>query len=259
MSLIELEINLASVKVWVDEDFAEEAVKGLDIWAEKEKRSPIQGKVAIKILAEYGLVAHVCSSCPKNLKLAIVIDPPSVYFCPSRDGLHGIFIEPYEEKKHGDGTVFMLKNDLFSYTNIQARLDGWAFAAGMFKLGNGHKPHKEKKMSKPEKYTIALNDRKMKYLFAFKGGILPSEKGRGNNQGRICHAIATLEVYPDSWRPSDGFIGGYSIEPALCGAKPGKRGFGWLAASREQLNCPKCIKLLKKAESADGQASENLD
>lgn len=130
MSLIELEIRLPSVKVWVDEAFAEEAVKGLDTWAEEDKRS-------IKILAEYGLTAFVCSSCPEDVKLAIVIEPPLVHFCPSLDGLHGVFIEAYDKEKYGDAVELVKQKDLFAYTNIQARLDGWSFAAGMIKIGGG--------------------------------------------------------------------------------------------------------------------------
>ncbi|MEY3223181.1 MAG: hypothetical protein RLZZ203_2037, partial [Cyanobacteriota bacterium] len=40
----------------------------------------------------YGAIAYKCIYPPKGTKLAIIISPPHVRFCPSSDGLDGVFI-----------------------------------------------------------------------------------------------------------------------------------------------------------------------
>lgn len=120
--------------VFVNWDYALNAVATLDKYASDENRTPIKGKAAINILAEYGAIAYRCFGVPDQFKLAIVISPPFVFFCPSPDGLDGIFIEDYSEEKHGKSFMDLEKDNLFAYSNIDARLDGWSFAAGMLEL-----------------------------------------------------------------------------------------------------------------------------
>jgi hypothetical protein len=115
------------------------AVATLDKYASDENRTPIKGKAAINILAEYGAIAYRCSGVPDRFKLAIVISPPHVWFCPSSDGLDGVFIEDYSEDKHGKSFMTSEKDNLFTYSNIDARLDGWSFAAGMVELARSQK------------------------------------------------------------------------------------------------------------------------
>ena len=125
--------------VFVDWDYALTAVATLDKYASDENRNPIKGKAAINILAEYGAIAYRCSGVPDRFKLAIVISPPHVWFCPSSDGLDGVFIEDYSEDKHGKSFMISEKDNLFTYSNIDARLDGWSFAAGMVELARSQK------------------------------------------------------------------------------------------------------------------------
>ena len=122
--------------VIIDWDYALTAVATLD---KDENRTPIKGKAAINILAEYGAIAYRCSGVPDRFKLAIVISPPHVWFCPSSDGLDGVFIEDYSEDKHGKSFMTSEKDNLFTYSNIDARLDGWSFAAGMVELARSQK------------------------------------------------------------------------------------------------------------------------
>lgn len=125
--------------VIIDWDYALKAVENLDKYANDENRTPIKGKAAINILAEYGAIAYRCSGVPDRFKLAIVVSPPFVFFCPSPDGLDGIFVEDYSEDKHGKSFMTSEKDNLFAYSNIDARLDGWVFAAGMVELAQMNK------------------------------------------------------------------------------------------------------------------------
>ena len=124
-------IQFDPMSVQVDFDYALKAVKNLDVTAEKENRLPIEGNSAIRILGEYGAIAYRCSWVPQNVKLAIVICPPFFWLCPSKNGLNGIFIEEYEENYHGKGISIEKGKELFSYTNIDGRLDGWSFCTQM--------------------------------------------------------------------------------------------------------------------------------
>jgi hypothetical protein len=125
--------------VFVDWDYALTAVATLDKYASDENRNPIKGKAAINILAEYGAIAYRCSGVPDRFKLAIVVSPPFIFFCPSPNGLDGIFVEDYSEDKHGKSFMDLEKDNLFAYTNIDARLDGWSFAAGMVELARSQR------------------------------------------------------------------------------------------------------------------------
>ena len=123
----------------IDWDYALKAEENLDTSAQEEKRRAITGKAAINILAEYGAIAYRCATPPNDTKIAIVISPPYVRFCPSPDGLDGIFIENYIEEKHGKCFLEITKDGLFGYTNIDARLDAWGFFGDMVLLGQESK------------------------------------------------------------------------------------------------------------------------
>lgn len=120
--------------VVIDWEYALQAVENLDTSAIEEDRKAIKGKAAINILAEYGAIAYKCVYPPENTKLAIVISPPVVRFCPSLDGLDGVFIENYTEEKHGKFFLELTKDDLFAYSNIDSRIDGWGFFGDMIWL-----------------------------------------------------------------------------------------------------------------------------
>ena len=130
--------------VFVNWDFALSVVETLDKYASDENRTPIKGKAAINILAEYGAITYKAVYPPT--KLAIVISPPFIFFCPSPDGLDGVFIEDYYEDKHGKCFIQLEKDNLFAYTNIDARLDGWSFAAGMVELAQKNKDRNQGKL-----------------------------------------------------------------------------------------------------------------
>ena len=120
--------------VIVDWDYALQAVENLDTLAQEKNRRAIPRKSAISILAEYGAITYEHATPPDDTKLAIIISPPCVYFCPSQNGLNGVFIEEYNEEKHGKCFFEVTKDDLSCYTNIGARLDAWAFFGDMVSL-----------------------------------------------------------------------------------------------------------------------------
>jgi hypothetical protein len=118
--------------VHIDWDYALEISKTLDRPDPDEDRLSIRGKAAIMILAEYGAIAYKCSLPPKSVKLAVVVCPPCTWFCPSTDGLDGVFVEKYSSEKFGSGILIDAKDpNLFRYGSIEARMDGWQFAALM--------------------------------------------------------------------------------------------------------------------------------
>lgn len=125
--------------VFVDWDFALSVVKTLDKYASDENRNPIKGKAAINILAEYGAITYKAVCPPESTKLAIIISPPHVRFCPSPDGLDGVFIENYKKEKHGKCFFELTKDGLFAYSNVDARIDGWSFAVGMVELARSQR------------------------------------------------------------------------------------------------------------------------
>jgi hypothetical protein len=130
--LIELRVFETPQTVHVDWDYALEICKTLDRPEPDEDRLPITGKAAIAILAEYGAVAHKCSFPPESVKLAVVVCPPCTWFCPSMDGLDGVFVEQYSPDKFGSGISIEVEDtDLLRYGSIYARMDGWDFAARM--------------------------------------------------------------------------------------------------------------------------------
>ena len=122
------------IPIFCDWEYALKTVKDIDILLPGETRSRIKGAAAIRVLLEYGKIAYDCSTPPDSCRLAIVISPLFVRFCPSRDGLSGIFIEEYGEEKHGKCFLEIKKTNLFDFCNINARLDGWQFFANMVSL-----------------------------------------------------------------------------------------------------------------------------
>lgn len=115
---------------YVDWWFVQE-LKGLSLSEEDGVHTPFEGKRLASVLAEYGQVAHKCAAV-SGCELAIVIVPPSVWFCPSESGFNGVFIEPYSEDKFGAGVeVSKADGSLWDYCSINARLDGWNFFGGM--------------------------------------------------------------------------------------------------------------------------------
>lgn len=129
--MIEFDVFAMPSKIQIDWEYALKIAENLDALAEQEGRRPIKGKAAVNILGEYAAIAHYCAFAPKDIRLAVIVSPPHVWFCPSKDGLQGGFIEEYNASRHGDGVRFTKEPDLFSYTNIDARLDAWSFYAQM--------------------------------------------------------------------------------------------------------------------------------
>jgi hypothetical protein len=130
-SLIEFDVFDLSSIVKIDWEYALKITENLDSSAKQENRNPIAGKAAVRILGEYAAIAHHCAFAPKGVMLAVVVSPPTVWFCPSKDGLNGSFIEEYSQARHGEGIRFTKAFDLFQYTNVDARLDAWSFYAQM--------------------------------------------------------------------------------------------------------------------------------
>lgn len=124
-----------SDRIFLDYEYALSSVADLDTYAKEDGRAKIKNKAAINILVQYGIATHLCSSPPEGSKLAIVISPPVVRFCPSKDRLDGVFFEEYNPEKHGKVFLELTKADLFDFSNIQALLDGWNFFAEMVILG----------------------------------------------------------------------------------------------------------------------------
>ena len=114
--------------VYVNWEYALQLAENID-----DSGNRIRSKAAINILAEYGSIAYRCA-LPQfpgsNNTLAIIIDHPIVHFCPSISGLSGVFIDKYDEENHGVSIRYE-KSNLYDYTNINARLDGWDFFGGM--------------------------------------------------------------------------------------------------------------------------------
>lgn len=69
------------------------------------------------------------------------------------------------------------------------------------------------------------------YSSATKGGRLASTAHRGHLVGQVVHAIPGTEE------------NGFWDTPALCKAKPGNRGYGWLGVDNP-VTCPKCLKAI---------------
>lgn len=96
---------------------------------------PLFGAPVLQLLGIYGVLAHKASSKPKNQKLAVVVWPPQVFFCPSKDGLDGVFVEPYSEEKHGKNCFVLHKDsNIWDFGSVDALRDGWTFCAEMVNI-----------------------------------------------------------------------------------------------------------------------------
>jgi hypothetical protein len=120
--LTKLAIGLGMTEVEADWDWALNLVRGL------KDAADFPASTAVRVLAEYGAIVHRESLPGGEVKinLAVVIAPPEVFICAGGP-MDGVFIQPYSEEKFGG---FHLKHDrpqFLSYTNIQARMDGWEF------------------------------------------------------------------------------------------------------------------------------------
>ena len=118
--------------VWIrnwEQAFA--AVSKLDQLKSGEDRSLIQGKAALRVVAEYGLMYYKCAvlSSDSGARLRLIIDGNTVYTFLSLDGVAGVFIYPYNAEFHGDWVEKIEKNSLYDFNNVEARLDGWSFYA----------------------------------------------------------------------------------------------------------------------------------
>lgn len=97
----------------------------------------ISAQSASDILIEYGALLHQFCRHPEDTALVVVIDHPSVFFCPLLNGTSGVFIETYSKGKHGDWVMRLHKEDLFDYTNLDARLDALDFRGFMIERSLG--------------------------------------------------------------------------------------------------------------------------
>lgn len=111
----------------------------LDLLKPGEDRSLINGRIALRIVAEYGLLVYQSAHPGEEtgLKLAIVIDETTVYVIPSEEGIDGVFIGEYWLAKYGKWAHKLTKESLWDFTNINARLDGFAFFADMLTQSQG--------------------------------------------------------------------------------------------------------------------------
>ena len=105
----------------------------LDRLEPDEERTLINGRAALRVIEEYGRMLYKCTHPGEGfvLRLGIVIDGSSVYIIPSRDGIDGIFVEPYDAETHGVWAKKLTKESLWDFCNINAMLDGWAFVADL--------------------------------------------------------------------------------------------------------------------------------
>lgn len=95
---------------------------------------PFCGKAAIRLLAEYGVLAKAAAGVPPSTKLCVVVWPPSVYFCPSTlsdASADGVFVEPYCKEKHGFAIEYEKEFNVWEFSSVHAVRDGWTFSADM--------------------------------------------------------------------------------------------------------------------------------
>lgn len=75
---------------------------------------------------------------------------------------------------------------------------------------------------------------------AVKGG--RSWNGSHKDRGQIVHSV------PSQPEGTSGYWG----DKALCGAEPGRRGYGWSETDKE-VNCEKCLTRQKKLTTTQNQ------
>lgn len=130
--------------IFIDSDYFESVSQvNLDNLATWGGREPL-GVGSRNIIAEYGALVHYCSvgwmnehakdlPSVKAKNLVIVIDAPNVYFCFNGNS-NGVFIEQYNQEKHGLAVCDITKESFSELSNIDARGDGWWFAAEMCRI-----------------------------------------------------------------------------------------------------------------------------
>jgi hypothetical protein len=124
--------ELATVSIFVENwETAIAMTTGLDKVKHDDYRQPLEGKEAIRVMAEYGAILYKCCFTPEGVNMAIVIWGLDVWICPSRNRRDGVFIEPYNEQIFGSGVKIEPVETLGDLNNFQARMDGWYFAALM--------------------------------------------------------------------------------------------------------------------------------
>jgi hypothetical protein len=122
-----------------DWDSALDIASRLDRLEPDEDRSLVNGRIALRIVAEYGLLFYRSAHPGEEtgVKLAIVIDENIVYVIPSEEGMDGVFIGEYCASKYGDWAHKLAKESLWDFTNINARLDGFSLFADMIAQSQG--------------------------------------------------------------------------------------------------------------------------
>lgn len=131
--MIEWEVNGKIVKV-SDWDKALVAASNLDRLEPEEIRGLIQGKAALLILAEYGLVFHRCAHPGEgvDVSLLVVIDQNVVYIIVSKcEEMNGVLIGEYKAEVHGEWVKKLTKKSIWDFSNIDARIEGLAFFVDM--------------------------------------------------------------------------------------------------------------------------------
>jgi hypothetical protein len=116
-----------------------EMASRLDRLEPGEDRSLINGRIALRIVAEYGLLFYQSAHPGEEtgVNLAIVIDETTVYIIPSEHGKDGVFVGEYCASKYGDWAHKLTKESLWDFTNINAMLDGFSFFADMITQSQG--------------------------------------------------------------------------------------------------------------------------
>ena len=122
---IDYVFNPASLRISVDNDCMDKCIEQLG-----SDRLPVE-----PILYEYGIIAHRCAtSMSNNIFLRIVIDGHDVYFVPNKD-TNEIAIS--SDRSLTEGWVLSTyKQDIYDFSNIEARLDGWQLFTAMYEFNN---------------------------------------------------------------------------------------------------------------------------
>ena len=98
---------------------------------------PFDGAAIVRLLGEYGLGVRKAANPPEGTCLVIVVWPPEVWFCPNQAGLDGVFVEQYSQAKHGVGIKLSKPDNIWDYSNLDAKRDGWFFWSQMVFAAQG--------------------------------------------------------------------------------------------------------------------------
>jgi hypothetical protein len=124
--------NPGSIRILVDDDC-------MDKCTEQLSSDRLTGAAVKPILYEYGIVAHRCAtliptSMGRTVFLRIVIDGHDVYFIPNKD-TNEIAISSDSALKEG-WVLSIYKEDIYDFSNIEARLDGWQLFTAIHEFNN---------------------------------------------------------------------------------------------------------------------------